>query len=72
MYSTTLLGSFFSLLPLVLAEPTSRHIWQWPPNQEPRVKFYDVPYEFDDYSVKHADLIGSYYGYTNGEVSGHA
>ena len=40
----------------------------YPPDEEPRIKFYNVPYEYDDLSVKHADLIGSYSPYKGGDV----
>lgn len=45
-----------------------RDIWQYIPNQKPRIKFYSVPNEYDDRSIKHVDLIGSYHGFKNGEV----
>lgn len=48
--------------------PASRDIWQRPPNQEPRIKYYAVPYDYDDLSIKHADLIGSCHGYKDGQV----
>ena len=45
-----------------------RNIWQYVPNEEPRIKFYSVPSAYDDQSIRHADLIGSYHGFKNDEV----
>lgn len=68
MHSTTFLTIWSFFVTLTFAELTSRDIWQYPPNGKPRIKFYAVPNEYDDHSIKHADLIGSYHGYKNGEV----
>lgn len=49
-------------------DPGSRDIWQYPPHEEPSIKYYSVPNDYDDLSLKHADLIGSHHGYKDGQV----
>ena len=69
MYLVTLSTLLFVAITIAVAESTSRDIWQYLPDSNPRIKFYAVPNEYDDHSIKHADLIGSYHGYKDGQVS---
>ncbi|KAL2208189.1 hypothetical protein CC79DRAFT_816772 [Sarocladium strictum] len=47
---------------------TSRHIWYKPPGKDFSIKYFDVPKAYDDVSVNHADLIGMFDVFADGQI----